>query len=104
MTSSNGVIPLTVEGIRRALEEGKSEEARRRYIDSLRQEVERYERRHRMSSAAMRQALKNKKIRETLGVVEWVDAYETLLSLSNGEQARLERSRRLPSRSPARAR
>lgn len=104
MASNNGVIPLTVEGIRRAIEEGKSEEARRRYIDSLRQEVEHYERRYQMSSAAMRQALKNKKIRETLGVVAWVDSYETLLSLSNGKQARLEQSRRLPSRSPARAR
>jgi len=104
MAVKNGAIPLTVEGIRRALQEGKSEEARRRYIESLREEVERYERRYRMRSASVRQALRNKKIRETLGVVEWVDAYETLLSLSNGKQARLERSRRLPSRSPARAR
>ena len=104
MAVKNGAIPLSVEGIRRALQEGKSEEARRRYIESLRQEVERYERRYRIPSAAVRHALKNKKIRETLGVIEWVDAYETLLSLSNGRQARLERSRRIPSRSPTRAR
>ena len=104
MTGKNGAIPLTAEGIRHALDQTRSEEARKRYIESLREEVESCERRYRMPSASLRQALSNKKIRETLGVVEWADAYETLLSLSNGRKARMERSGGLPSRSSARAR
>lgn len=101
MVVTNGRIPLSLKGIERVLAEPGTAEDRRVYLDSLRKRVAQYERRYRLPSEELREALRSRKLRENLDVVKWLHAHETLVDLENGREARLERSRKLPARRAA---
>lgn len=98
MRAKNGAVPLTAEGISLAIARANSPEARKKYLASLRLEVRRFEREHRLPSQELREALKSKRVQESMDVVKWLYAYEALSRLENGGQAWLERSGELPER------
>ena len=101
MVVNNGRVPLSLEGIERALAGGGTAADRRAYLASLRKRIASYEKRYRLPSALLRDALASHKLGENLDVVKWIHAHGTLVDLENGREARLEQSRGLPSRHAA---
>jgi hypothetical protein len=98
MRAKNGAVPLTAEGISLAIARANSPEARKKYLASLRQKVRRFEREHRLPSKDLREALRSKRVRESMDIVKWFYAYEALSRLEHGGQARVERPGELPER------
>jgi phage shock protein A len=98
MVTTNGRIPLSLEGIERVLAQPGTVEDRRAYMASLRKRIAHYERQYELPSEELRKALASQEVRENLDTVKWSFAYETLRELENGRQARLERSERLSPR------
>lgn len=103
MAARNGAVPLSLEGIELALTQGRTAAARRAYLESLRRRVSGYERRYKLPSALLREALASHDLRENLDVVKWLQAYETLVELEHGRKTRLERPKQLSPRRLARA-
>ena len=100
MVTTNGRIPLSLEGIERVLAQPGTVEDRRAYMASLRRRIARYERQYYLPSEVLRKALASQEVQENLDTVKWTFAYETLRGLENGRQTRMERSEGL---SPRRA-
>ena len=96
MATVNGRIPLSVEGIELALNRGGTPEARQTYLASLRERIAHYERHYQLPSSLLQEALKGNRLAESLDVVKWSHAYETLKQLENGRKARLESPSELP--------
>lgn len=96
MANKNSRIPLSIEGIRLALARSESREAREHYIATLRQRVAQYERRYKLRSICLHEAIDAGLLAENLDVVKWLHDYEALNCLEHGGKARLERSRGLP--------
>ncbi len=104
MVATNGRIPLSLEGIESALARSKTGD-RRHYMQSLRRRVAAFERRHRLPSDLLREALLSGKLKEELDVVKWLHAHDSLVSLENGRgEARVEHTQRLPARPASRRR
>jgi hypothetical protein len=101
VAATNKAIPLSLEGIESALARTWTVADRRAYLESLRRRVAQYEQRYQLPSSILREALQSRKLRENLDVVKWLHAHETLVGLENGQEARLERSRKLPARRAA---
>lgn len=74
-------IPLSVEGIELALTRGGTPEARQVYLASLRERIARYERQYQVPSSLLLESLKENRLSESLDVVKWSFAYETLKRL-----------------------
>ena len=71
--------PLTVEGIERAVRHGSSLEARRSYIETLRSRIAEYERKYKMPSDELRDAIASGVFaREDLGLAKWLLAIQGL--------------------------
>ena len=87
MVTSNGRIPLSLEGIESALARSRTGDSEA-FLESLRKRVRVYERRYKMSSDLLRLALQEGKVGENLDVVKWLHAHETLVELENGSEAR----------------
>ena len=87
MVTSNGRIPLSLEGIESALTRSRTGDSEA-YLESLRKRVRVYEQRYKMPSDALRLALQEGKVGENLDVVKWLHAHETLVELENGSEAR----------------
>ena len=98
MAARNNKVPLTTEGIREALERSTAPEARRQYVASLSAQVAGFEKKYRLRSEFLREALSSGKLKENLDVVKWALALDSLSRLEHGKEARLERSRQLPAR------
>jgi len=96
MAGKNGRIRLSLEGIKLALMQSESPEARQRYLVSLRGRVAQYERRYKLRSICLHEAIDAGRLAESLDVVKWLHDYEALNCLEHGGKARLERSRGLP--------
>ena len=101
MAATNGRIRLSLEGIESALARSKTGD-REAYLESLRKRVAIYERRYKLPSDVLREALRSHKVREDLDVVKWLHAHDTLVDLE--DEARVEQVGQLPSRSGARGR
>jgi len=98
MATKNGRIPLSLEGIKRALIQSESPQARQHYLASLRQRVAEYERQYKLRSTCLQEAISAGHLAENLDIVKWLHDYETLNCLEHGDKTRLERSRKLPAR------
>jgi len=96
MTTKDGRIPLSLEGIKRALVQSESPQARQQYLASLRQRVAEYERQYELRSTCLQAALDAGHLAENLDIVKWLHDYEALNCLEHSGKARLERPRRLP--------
>ena len=104
MADTNGRIPLSVEGIEKAIALSRSGD-RDAYLASLRKRVAAYERQYKMPSAILHEAIDAKRIDENLDVVKWLHAHDSLVSLENGRgAARVEHTRKLPTRPASRRR
>lgn len=99
MVTSNGRVPLSLEGIESALARSRTGDSEA-FLESLRRRVRVYERRYKMPSDVLRLALQEGKVGENLDVVKWLHAHETLVELENGSQARAAKTKRV---SPRRA-
>ena len=78
-----GPLPLTMEGIKKALARAAkpSPAQRRRFIDSLKAEIAVYEERYKMRTAEVREAINAALLHENLDVVKWGLAADTLARL-----------------------
>ena len=104
MEATNGRIPLSLEGIESALERSKAGH-RREYLESLRKRVAAFERRYKMPSDVLREALASRRIDESLDVVKWLHAHGALVSLEHERgKARMEQPRKLSTRAASRRR
>ncbi len=99
MVTSNGRIPLSLEGIESALARSRTGDSEA-FLESLRKRVRVYEQRYKMPSDVLRLALQEGKVGENLDVVKWLHAHETLVELENGSKARAAKTKRV---SPRRA-
>ena len=98
MATKNSRIPLSLEGIKLAVARSASPEARQRYLASLRRRVAQYERRYKLRSVCLHEAIDAGRLAENLDVVKWIHDYETLNCLEHRRKTRLERPRKLPAR------
>lgn len=99
MVTSNGRIPLSLEGIESALARSRTGDSEA-FLESLRKRVRVYEQRYKMPSDVLRLALQEGKVGENLDVVKWLHAHETLVELENGSEARAPKTKSV---SPRRA-
>jgi len=95
MGTKDGRIPLTLEGIKRALIQSESPQARQHYLASLRQRVAEYERQYKLRSTCLQEAISAGHLAENLDIVKWLHDYEALNCLEHGRETRLERPRKL---------
>jgi len=84
MTTGDDRIPLSLEGIRIAIEQSESPQARQRYLASLRRRVAEYERQYELRSACLKEALDAGRLAENAAIVKWLHDYETLNCLEHG--------------------
>jgi hypothetical protein len=87
MTREDDRIPLSLEGIRVALEQSESPQARQHYLASLRQRVAEYERQYELRSVCLREALDAGRLEENLEIVKWLHDYEALTCLEHRGRA-----------------
>ena len=75
---NEGRLPLTVEGIEKAIRFGETPESRALYIESLRKRVAAFEKRYQMPSELLRDLLRSGELKETVDTVKWAFAVEAL--------------------------
>jgi len=88
MTPEDDRIPLSLEGIKVALEQSQSPQARRKHLASLGQRVAEYERQYELRSVCLREALDAGNLAETADIVKWLHDYDTLNCLEHRGKAR----------------
>src|SRR4030042_1154070 len=98
MAGKNGRIRLSLEGIKLALIQSESPEARQRYLASLRGRIAKYERRYNLRSTCLCKAIDAGRVAENLDIVKWLHDYEALNCLEHGGKTQLERSGQLSER------
>jgi len=89
MASKNGRMPLSIEGIKLALIQGESADARQRYLASLQKRIAGYERKYNLHSTCLAKAIDAGRVAENLDVVKWLNDYEALNCLEHRGKTRL---------------
>ena len=87
MTDSSTRIPLTVEGIERALERSRSPGSNVAYIESLRARLKEFEDRYEMRADLLGELLASGRVRETADLAKFAIIAESLAELEKKSTA-----------------